>query len=180
MVPASQAGGAGSIPVTRSVLAQRATPWNPRCGGLRPPRVAVRRRVFPFRRPVFDGGQEIAELSCGRIKAAALRATAGRPLRHALRACGVGAGPSGRAGRAATGFISTAIPDSAIVNSAPAVFPASGEDDEADGPVRTPGPVLYRADDLIVSKIVGQTPPAGALRPGDGARRTHRARVVGV
>ncbi|GAA4483617.1 hypothetical protein GCM10023191_005440 [Actinoallomurus oryzae] len=35
------------------------------------------------------------------IKAAALRAAAGRPLRHALRACGVGAGPSGRADRAA-------------------------------------------------------------------------------
>jgi len=28
-------------------------------------------------------------------------AAAGRPLRHALRACGVGAGPSGRADRAA-------------------------------------------------------------------------------
>ncbi|MCW2860917.1 MAG: hypothetical protein JWP48_2625, partial [Actinoallomurus sp.] len=34
-------------------------------------------------------------------KATALRAAAGRPLRHALRACGVGAGPSGRADRAA-------------------------------------------------------------------------------
>jgi hypothetical protein len=35
------------------------------------------------------------------VKAAALRAAAGRPLRHGLRACGVGAGPSGRADRAA-------------------------------------------------------------------------------
>jgi len=44
------------------------------------------------------------------VKTAALRAAVGRPLRPALRACGVGAGPSGRAGRAARrGSITSAI-----------------------------------------------------------------------
>jgi hypothetical protein len=47
---------------------------------------------------VFPGRERLVGVG---VKAAAPRAAAGRPLRRALRACGVGAGPSGRVDRAA-------------------------------------------------------------------------------
>ena len=83
------------------------------------------------------------------LKASALRAAAGRPLRHALRACGVGAGPSGRADRAAY-RVKVAVP----------------------GPQRCHQ--VRRCTKMRQWSATALTPPAGALRLRDAVTMGNR------
>jgi hypothetical protein len=103
----------------------------------------------------------LTRCSCCRIEpfgiksGGASRRRPGRPA-PSLRACGVGAGPYApdqAAAHRATPPTAPAL--TAVTGSAPPpsfLRRSRPMGDEADGPIRTPGPVLYRADDPITRK----------------------------